>query len=58
MIAQISERYWNGTTAEVGARWIERVHQYCPSMLQTPLPMISGMSLQLGVTKKNGKVRP
>ena len=57
-IAQISDRYWNGTTAEVGARWIARVHQYWPSMLVAPLATISGMSPQDGMTKKNGSVRP
>ncbi len=36
-IAQTSCRYWNGTTAEAGARWIARVHRYCAAPLPTPL---------------------
>ena len=58
IIAQISERYWNGTTADVGARCSERVHQYWPSMLVTPLATISGTSPHTGILNANGSVMP
>ena len=56
IIAQISEKYWNGTTAEVGARCSARVYQYWPSMLVAPLAMISGASAQTGILNWNGSV--
>src|SRR3954469_19966468 len=54
--AHTSERYWNGATAEVGARCSARVHQYCPIALVMPLNSISPASHQLGIVKPNGSI--
>lgn len=54
IIAQISEKYWNGATADVGARWIARVHQYCAMPLPTSFNTSQPASVQVGTTKANG----
>src|SRR4029077_20457858 len=54
--AHTSERYWNGATAAVGARCSERVHQYCPTALNSPLNSISIASYQLGMTTPNDSI--
>ena len=53
-IAQTSWMYWNGTTAEVGARWIARVQRYCATPLPMPLPIMISASKPVGITKPNG----
>src|SRR5262245_30263422 len=56
IIAQISEKYWNGDTTDVGARWIAFVHPYCARPLPIPFNASQPASVHVGTTKPNGNI--